>query len=258
MSANGFGGRLIGVAAGAGLALIAASFMPAWGAGEAKAPPAAATSADAPKPPPATATAAPIQGATEREFEKLYKQYSSRFYERMSTVNPEQMPPMQVTAMAASIWDEVFPLHKDLLKKRCEEILKDLDAAPPLGEELYAEVASGVRNEPAPDQPKGIILKQFLWSPLGAAQMALQQGSFQMRTVMTTNAGLFWEAVDRNIDKPKLMLRQGSMIFLVELSRKDDYYQVDKIRWLRPVGAIPAPAPAPPSGVPAVTPAPRN
>ena len=62
----------------------------------------------------------------------------------------------------------------------------------------------------------------------------LNPNAFGLRSVMTANAGLFWEAIDSNLDHPILQLRQGPMIFIVNLSRKDDYYQVDKIRWLRP------------------------
>jgi len=165
------------------------------------------------------------------------------------------MQPVQVTAEAARIWDEVFSPHKALLTKRIQEILTDLDTCPPIQEDLYNEVASGARVEPAADQPQGIVLKQFLWNPIGAAQMGLnnwlarllQQQSFGMRSVMAANAPMFWEVTDRTVDRPKLVLRQGPMVYTVDLSRKDDYYQVDKIRWLRPKSMGPVVMPTPPA-----------
>ena len=192
--------------------------------------------------------------ATEKEFQKLYKQYSARFHEKM-VVEAETLQPIQVTAEAARIWDDVFATHKEVLKHRVEEILRDMDTAPPIQEDQYLEIASGSRQEPPPDQPQGIILKQFLWSPIGAAQMGLnnwlsrllQPNSFAVRSVLTANAQLMWDVIDRNIDRPKLVLKQGPMVFVIDLSRKDDYYQVDKIRWLRPRSMGPIMIPQPPA-----------
>lgn len=216
----------------------------------------------------AAATAAAVIGCgdtgagkteTEKEFQKLYKQFSARFYEKMTT-QAEALQPIQVTAEAARIWDEVFSPHRALVAKRVEEILKELDTCPPIQEDLYNEVASGARVDPPPDQPQGIVLKQFLWSPIGSAQMGLnnwlarllQQQSFAMRSVMAANAPMFWEAIDRNVDRPKLCLRQGPLVFTVDLSRKDDYYQVERIRWLRPKSMGPLqPPPPPPTETPA-------
>jgi hypothetical protein len=214
---------------------------------------------------------------TEKEFQKLYKQYSARFYEKLTT-EAETMNAVQIMAEAARIWDEVFGPHKTLVAQRVDEILKDLDMAGPIQEDLYLEVASGSRTEPPPDQPRGIVLKQFLWNPIGAAQMGLNNWlvrllapqSFSARNVLQANAAMFWEAVDRNPDRPKLLLRQGPMIFIVDVIRKDDYYEIDKIRWLRPkiMGPLVVPSPSggttPPVGttppatgtMPAATPAP--
>jgi hypothetical protein len=191
---------------------------------------------------------------TEKEFLKLTKQYSARFYEKMTT-QAETMQPVQVTAEAARIWDEVFSPHKALLGKRVQEILNDLDTCPPIQEDLYNEVASGARVDPPADQPQGIVLKQFLWNPIGAAQMGLnnwlarllQQQSFGMRSVMAANAPMFWEVTDRNVEHPKLVLRQGPMLYTVDLTHKDDYYQVDSIRWLRPKSMGPVVMPTPPA-----------
>jgi len=197
-------------------------------------------------------TIQPRKSATEKEFQRLYREYSARFHEKMVDT-AETMKPVQITAEAARIWDATFAGKKDLIDRRVAEILAELDGAAPYDSDAYLEVASGSRVEPSEDQPKGIVLKQFLWSPIGAAQMGLnnwlerllQARSFKFRSVLSTNAGLFWDAVDRNIDKPKLQQRQGPMIFEVELTRVDDYYQVEKVRWLRPrsMGPIQMPKP---------------
>ena len=203
------------------------------------------------------------KSSNEKEFQKLYKSYSTRFHEKMVT-EAERLQPVEVYAEAARMWDETYALHKDILAGRVKEILGDLDAAPPIQEDMYLEVASLTRPEPK-EQPKGIVLKQILWNPLGAAQMGLSAllgrilnpQSNQIRQLLMSNAGLIWEAADRNPEKPKLLLRQGPMLYSVDLSRKDDYYQVDKIRWLRPKSMGPiAPTPAPgtegaPAGAPA-------
>jgi len=191
--------------------------------------------------------------AAEKEFEKLYRQYSNVYHEKM-VVEAERMTPAQVTAEAGRMWDETFSGHKDLLLKRCEEILADLPTAPTINEDLYFEVISGTRNEAEKD-PEGTIVKQFVWNPLGAASMALNNTlrrllnpqSFAARSVLIGNASLFWEAIDRDANKPKLMQRQGPLVFIIELSRKDDYYRVDKIRWLRPKSMGPLQVQKPPA-----------
>jgi len=209
---------------------------------------------------------------TDKEFEKLYKEYSARFYENMTTKPEEGLTPAQITADASRIWEEILGTQKDLLKRRAEESLKKLDTATPVQEDLYLEVRSGTRKEPPAGQSQLPAEKQFFWNPITTAQIALdnwlgyllEQRSYALRSVMLVNAQPTWEALDRNIDHPKLLLRQGPMLFLLDLSRKDDYYQADKIRWLRPKSMGPLPgmpeAPAagtPPAGVPAPgTPAP--
>jgi hypothetical protein len=202
--------------------------------------------------------------ATQKEFEKLYKQYSTRFYEKLTT-EAEALQPPQVFAEAARLWEDVFGPHKDVLARRSEEILKELDAATPIQEDLNTEIATWTRTDPPAGQPQQtIVLKQLVWSPTGASQVALgdflgqllSPQSRMMRQMMGANAILFWEAIDRSPEHPKLVLRQGPMLFIFDLTRKDDYYQVEKIRWLRPksMGPItPPPQPgtgpvAPPTG----------
>ena len=197
---------------------------------------------------------------TDKEFEKLYKEYSARFYENMTTKSDESLTPAQITADASRIWEEIFGTQKDLLKRRTEESLKKLDTATPVQEDLYLEIRSGTRKEPPAGQSQPPAEKQFFWNPITTAQIALdnwlgyllEQRSYALRSVMLVNAQPTWEALDRNIDHPKLLLRQGPILFLLDLSRKDDYYQADKIRWLRPksMGPIPGMPEAPAAGTP--------
>jgi hypothetical protein len=106
-----------------------------------------------------------------------------------------------------------------------------------------------------------MIPKQLYWNPIVAAQIELnnflarllEQKSFGMRTIMSLNAPLFWETQDRNVNSPKLCLRQGPMIYIVDLTRKDDNFQVEKIRWLRPKSMGPL-SPPPAAGQPPATP----
>jgi hypothetical protein len=202
---------------------------------------------------------------SEKQFQKLYKEYSNLFHEKMVS-SAEQTPPIQITAEAARIWDRVFAGREDLIRTRQREILDDLDAAPTLDEDLYLEVAQAARVE-SDEQPKGIVLKQFLWSPPGAAQFFLNnwlarrmnRGSYNVRSVLTANASLFWEVARRDADNPLLVQREGPMVFTVELTRQGDYYFLQKVRWLRSksLGPIVQQAPPPPETGPGdVTPTP--
>jgi len=214
---------------------------------------------------------------TEKKFQELYKQYSARFYEK-TTGQAQTMAPMEITKEASRIWDEVFGPNKAVVTKRVDELLKELDQCPPIQEDQYNEVAVAScdaaapadkawktlvageqpREDPLPDEAEGLTLKQFRWSPIGDAQMALnnwlqrimQRPAFAIRQVMAVNVSPMWEAMDRNVDHPKLCLRQGPMVFIVEVSRKDDCYQVQKIRWLRPktMGPVLVPTAKGPAG----------
>ncbi len=181
------------------------------------------------------------ESADTTEFKRLYEEYSDRFHEKMIE-SAKTMTPAQITAEAARIWGDVFAGHQDVIEARVREVLADLDDAEPFDESLYVEIASGERVQPTENQPAGTAVKQFLWNPVGTAQMALnnwlarllQRESFAMRRLLTANAGLFWKAVDRDINHPQLQMRQGPLVFTVSLMRKEDHYQVEKVRWLRP------------------------
>jgi hypothetical protein len=205
---------------------------------------------------------------SEKEFDKLYKQYSARFYERMSGGDAETLNPNLVMAVAAKTWDEVFSPHKDLLKTRCVEILKNLDDAAPLQEELYIEATTPfTRSDPVPDTAHGAIVpKQLYWSPVAAAanglgewlagpEGVLRPESRSVRAFMLGNASLSWEAIDRNIDHPRLQVHQGAHVYQVDLLRIDDFYATTKMRWLKPKPkALAVPTTPAPGGPPVVTP----
>ena len=181
--------------------------------------------------------------ANRKQFEDLYKEYSDRFHEKMAT-QASSMNPAQVAAEAARTWNNVFDGHKDIVRRRAEDILRDLRDAPAINEKQYNQV---VQASPPEKEEEGLVLKQFLWNPVGAAQdylntlfaKVLQPPDQRRQAVLTSHATIFWLAIDRNPEHPKLMLRQGPWVFLVELSRHDDYYHADKLRWLQHVSMGP-------------------
>ena len=204
------------------------------------------------------------QSASEKQFQRLFKEYSNLFHEKMVS-SAEQTAPIQITAEGARIWDRVFTGHEGLIQQRQKEILDELDAAPPIDEDLYLEVGQASRVE-GEEQPKGIVLKQFLWSPPGAAQFFLNnwlarrmnRQSYNVRSVLTANAPLFWEVARRDLDSPILVQRQGPMVFTVELRREGDHYMLQKVRWLRSksLGPIVSQTPPPEAGPGMETPPP--
>lgn len=179
---------------------------------------------------------------TEMAFKDLYREYSDRFHEKMVS-QARQIQPMRITAEAARMWDDVFAGHVDLVRARQAELLEELPPADDFDESLYLEVFPSM-DRPAEEveAPEGLPLKQFLWSPRQAAQFYLQnwlgrrldRREYQARSVLLANAGLSWEVIDGNPDRPELLQRQGPMIFIVGLKRINDYYVVRKLRWLRP------------------------
>ncbi|MCX5647897.1 MAG: hypothetical protein NTX40_02195 [Planctomycetota bacterium] len=179
------------------------------------------------------------QEANRKQFEDLYKEYSDRFHEKMAT-QAGSLNPAQVAAEAARMWNNIFDGHKDIVRRRAEDVLRDLRDAPAINEKEYNQV---VQASPPEKEEEGLVLKQFLWNPIGAAQdylntlfaNVLQPADQTRQAVLTSHAAIFWLAIDRNPERPKLMLRQGPWVFLVELSRRDDYYHADKLRWLQHV-----------------------
>ncbi len=203
------------------------------------------------------------QSETEEAFRKLYREYSERFHEKMVT-EAEDIQPVQITAEAARIWSDVFGDHKDIVRARQAELLQELDPAANFDEDLYREVLPSMNRTEEITEPEGLPLRQFIWSPQGAAQFYLNnwlarrmnRQSYQIRSVLSANAGLFWQVADADPDSPELIQRQGPMIFVVGLERIDDYYVARKLRWLRSKALGPVrvqspirPAPEPAEGV---------
>jgi hypothetical protein len=210
------------------------------------------------------------QPASEKEFGKLYKQYSDRFHDKIAK-EADTLKPEQMAAEASRLWQETFGPHKALLKQRAAELLKALDPSPAIvesaekvggqpsctvGDKVYIEIAS-IARDPKAIAPQGDVAKHLLWNPMGAAQMALNnwlavlldQRAFAIRSVASNHASLTWEALDKNVDRPRLVLRQGPVLFTMDLARADDYYQVDKMRWLKEksAGSVLSPEPRPPA-----------
>jgi hypothetical protein len=226
---------------------------PAGGGGQEA--PAAATAGGAPP-------AEPQPPSAKKEFQDLYKQYSKRFYEAM-LLQAEGMQPAQIMLEASRIWNEVFAAHKDLLRQRCEEILAELETVPPIRGELYTEAAAAANPESVSEQPQGMVFKQLLWNPVITAQTTLTTwlshsftpDAYAKRPVLAANAAPVWQVIDGNVDHPRLVLEQGPMLYVVDMTRHDDYYLVTKVRWLRPKSLDPTPRP---SGTPGRKPAPSK
>jgi len=204
--------------------------------------------------------------SSAKEFGKLYKQFADRFHDKMAEEG-DALKAEQATAEASRLWQETFGPRKALLKQRCEELLNDLEPAPAIvesaekvdgqlsctvGGKVYTEIAS-ISRAPNSDQPETAVPKHLMWNPMSAANMALNnwltvlldQRAMAVRSFTSSHASLTWEALDKNVDKPRLVLRQGPAIFLVDLSRADDYYRVDKMRWLKAKTAATTPAAKP-------------
>jgi hypothetical protein len=250
------------VALAAGL-LAAAAVLWAAEAGKDPTPPAAKPSSPA-----AEKAPAPPSGpsAATKEFEKLYKQYSVRFWELVSAPKSDIKTPDDVIILAAKTWQEVFGPHKDVVSAHVKEMLAGLDKAAPIREVDYDTIATFKGLEKA----EGFVPKQWLWNPMSTAsfylnnimlQRLLMPQLQQSRNILLQQATLSWEAIDTNIDKPRLFLRLGNWVFTADLVRKDDYYDVAELKFLAPKGSfkvigVGGPAPVTtgaPTGTPSAT-----
>lgn len=209
--------------------------------------------------------AAPDEAAVKKEFDRLYQDYSRRFHSKM-VAEGEMYKPVQVMTAAAKVWDQVFGPRKDIVRARADAILKELEDSEPISEHLFYEIAAVARPSSAPDPQGVLIAKQFVWSPVAAAHKGLEDWfarmltppSLETRQMFLENAGLTWQVLKRDAEAPALVQRQGPMLYIVRLSRQDDYYRVEAMRWLRPktMGPVIPPPPPPPEPAPAAGPAP--
>lgn len=176
--------------------------------------------------------------ACQRQFQELYRTYSTRFHEAVLT-RAEEMKPEEIAAEASAIWADVFKDRAGLLGQRCQEILAGLEATPAPDESEYFEV---ICHEPCREGRDEPVLRHRLWSPVAAADVAVERalcrvlsdGAKSARSAVLSHVDLTWEAVRPAVDKPVLLQRQGLLVFVVELSRRDDCYRAEKVRWLRP------------------------
>jgi len=174
-------------------------------------------------------------------FERLHKEYAARLGEKLAS-SAQNLSPGDIRSEALQTWDAVFGAHKDVLRAYAAELLNQLDAAPAIQENLYAvcmDVRPGI-DIPDPME-SGAFMKPVFWNPLNTANEEMRliftslpkkdQASILAKAVSWAQPPL--EAVDRNVDHPKLMVRAGPLVFLIDLGRKkDSYYEVDRVRWL--------------------------
>ena len=175
------------------------------------------------------------------EFEKLHKEYTARLSGKLASAD-QNLSPSDIRSEALQTWDAVFGARHDVLRAYAAELLNQLDAAPAIQENLYAvcmDVRPGI-DIPDPME-SGAFMKPVFWNPLNTAneEMSLvfnglgnkDHAAILAKAVSWAQPAL--EAVDRNVDRPKLMVRAGPLVFLIDLSRKEDsYYEVDRVRWL--------------------------
>ncbi len=201
----------------------------------------------------------PVEACDDETFRRLYDTYRRRFHEKVLS-RAEKMPNDEIDARAAYVWNDVFADHGCLLCRRADRVLEAIDSAPDLDWESYVRI-NGCEAPRPPTTSAGTVLKQHVWSPTAAARFYLDRWlkdrmtrkAYRKRAILLANAPLAWVAVGRDPDRPVLIQVQGPMVFLVALKRTDDYYEAEKLEWLRsksldPVAPRPpAPAPQPPS-----------
>jgi hypothetical protein len=189
--------------------------------------------------------------ATEKEFQKLQRQYSDHFYELMG-FQTGAMTIANVFHEGDRVWGEVFSSHGDLVKRRAGEILAALDTSTAKESQEKNEKADAepvailtingvdyisLATYSAPD--KADIYRQIQWNPLNVANVGANIMRVGLRQdmnvlgILMENGGVLWEALDKNAEKPRLLLRQGPLAFTVDLLRVDDYYKLSKVRLFR-------------------------
>ncbi len=180
---------------------------------------------------------------TEAQFEALYRQYAQSFHEKMFDASP-QTPMQSVRAESLRLWNDTFADHLDVLQARQEQILGELSQAQPVDMAVYDAIAEGNRDEA--EEPEGAVLKQFLWSPVRAAQYQLatwlprimDQQMLRKRIVLTREVPVLWQALDKDPGRPTLLQRQGPLVYVVELERRTDHYVATRIRVLAPKAMV--------------------
>jgi hypothetical protein len=108
---------------------------------------------------------------------------------------------------------------------------------------------NGPEKEPA--------FRQIEWNPVTVADAAVVNlltglgQNINLLMILRQNGGAWWDAIDKNPEKPRLLLRQGVVAFEVNLVRSEDCYKLQRIRLFR-VKSLPpltvqivTPSPAP-------------
>jgi hypothetical protein len=187
--------------------------------------------------------------STEARVRQLQDRFAQRLYDellpKLNEMNISEAS-AQVLSTAGRLWKEVLGNQQPLLTRRAEELLAALDRAPTIDQTKYEIVAEthdvkelmeGKEAEQA--QP---YLAMLLWNPVAAADFAASQlqvralgaERFGKRAILGQYARPSWLAIDRDLDRPRLMKRMGPEVMLVELLlQKGGYYLPSRVRWLR-------------------------
>jgi len=176
------------------------------------------------------------------EFDKLFRDYSTRYHDTMIRQTPKTLE--EVIKTAVLMWEQTFDSHPELVTAKCQDILDNLPLAAPVDESQFDVVAT--QDIPADtDKPKvegEILMKHVVWNPISTAGIILNtflrgklsKSSVLARETFVSNVPLFWEVTDRNVDAPKLVQREGPFVFVIHMVRKDGSYRVTHFSWLQP------------------------
>jgi hypothetical protein len=174
-------------------------------------------------------------------------EYNRRLYDdgwRQIANLPEEEASRRVFAIAATLRREVFGPHRNLMKRWFAEELAQLPDAPHIDERDYSSVREVTERDLRPIADLGGEARLSVpgHDPLSAANHGRflatgplsERRDWARRALLDSVALLYWEAVDRNVDRPVLSQKRGTEVVIVTMRLKDDlWYQVVRVQFLR-------------------------
>jgi hypothetical protein len=177
--------------------------------------------------------AAPAGMSSEREeFEALYRKYTDLYFAR-TMPKADELSPEAIDEQARLAWREVFKARDGLVRARVQEILAELPDARPFGRD-DSEVIWETTVEAPDGAPAAEAVVHRNWNPVNVAAEFAAQGlsafmwppAFERFKALQGHVSAVsgWEAVDRDVDAPKLLLRRGPLAVTVHLRAKGIVY----------------------------------
>lgn len=175
------------------------------------------------------------------DFQRLYSAYREKFNEQLAEKVDESLY-LEVLDQSNTLWEETFKDHADLLRRMAKRELDGLASAAPVDLNQYEQVG-GTEEFKTPTFPYkyGICGNAFLFGPVSAAKKCpvfLIAAPF-VRTaldyLMVYGASSACvepevEAIDRDVDRPKLQMYQGPIIIQVDLVFEKTHYLPEGFR----------------------------